>query len=112
MNKKKVIKIVTATAIAASAFTAVAPAQSEAATSLHIQIKAAKAEMIKPYNAYVKSTKLASVTTIKVHIKAAKRHKKILMQKLIKQNYQNQRKRKSWLKSKPIANILLVQKTM
>ena len=42
MNKKKAIKLVTATAIAASAITAVAPAQSEAAASLTSQIKSSK----------------------------------------------------------------------
>ena len=94
MNKKKVIKIVTATAIAASAFTAVAPAQSEAATSLHIQIKAAKAEMIKPYNAYVKSTKLASVNTIKVHIKAAKKAQKDINAKINKAKLSKSEKKK------------------
>ena len=61
---KKAIKIATATAIAATAFTAVAPAQSEAATSLTSQIKSAKAKIKKPYDRYTKSTKLASVTTV------------------------------------------------
>ena len=55
MEKKKAIKIVTATAIAASAFTAVAPAQSEAAASLTSQIKTAKATMKKPYDTYCSS---------------------------------------------------------
>ena len=54
MEKKKAIKIATATAIAASAFTAVAPAQSEAATSLTAQIKAAKAAIKKPYDTYIR----------------------------------------------------------
>ena len=66
MSKKKAIKIATATAIAASAFTAVAPAQSEAATSLTKTISNARATMKKPYDRYVKSTdKLAGVNTVK-----------------------------------------------
>ena len=94
MTKKKAIKVLTATAIAASAFTAVAPAQSEAATSLHIQIKAAKAKMIKPYNTYVKSTKLASVTTIKVHIKEAKKAQKDINAKINKAKISKSEKKK------------------
>lgn len=73
MEKKKAIKIAMATAIAASAFTAVAPAQSEAATSLTAKISAAKATIKKPYDTYIKATtKPASLTTIKKQITAAK----------------------------------------
>ena len=75
MTKKKAIKIATATAIAASAFTAVAPAQSEAATSLTSQISAAKAAIKKPYNTYYRGaedTKPASLSTIKSQLAAAK----------------------------------------
>lgn len=76
MEKKKAIKIATATAIAASAFTAVAPAQSEAATSLTSQITKAKATIKKPYDTYVKATtKPASAKTVKSQIAAAKKAK-------------------------------------
>ena len=68
MEKKKAIKIATATAIAATGFVAAAPEQSEAAVSLATQIKNAKAAMKKPYDTYVKSTvqKPAAVKTVKV----------------------------------------------
>lgn len=72
MNKKKAIKIASATVIAASAFTAVAPAQSEAATSLSSKVKTAKATIKKPYSTYFNATKLASVSTVEKQIKAAK----------------------------------------
>ncbi len=81
---KKAIKIVTATAIAASAFTAVAPAQSEAATSLTIQIKVSKDKIKKPYDRYIKSSKLVSVTTVEKDIKVAKKAQKEINAKIKK----------------------------
>lgn len=77
MDKKKAIKLVTATAIAASAVTAVAPAQSEAASSLTKTISKARATMKKPYDRYVKSTtKLAGVNSVKADIAKAKKAQK------------------------------------
>ncbi|MFU2018152.1 5'-nucleotidase C-terminal domain-containing protein [Peribacillus butanolivorans] len=73
MNKKKAIKLATATAIAASAFTAVAPIQSEASTSIATQVKNAKAAMKKPFSTYFDAKKLANVTTVEKQIKSAKK---------------------------------------
>lgn len=73
MNKKKAIKLATATAIAASAFTAVAPIQSEASTSVATQVKNAKAAMKKPFSTYFDAKKLANVTTVEKQIKSAKK---------------------------------------
>ena len=72
MNKKKAIKIATATAIAASAFTAVAPAQSDAAVSVKNQVEASKKAMKKPYTTYTSSKSLTSATVIKKQIASAK----------------------------------------
>ncbi len=72
MNKKKAIKVVTATAIAASAFTAVAPAQSEAAVSVKSQVSASQKAMKKPYITYTKDGKLVSASVVKKQIAAAK----------------------------------------
>lgn len=72
MEKKKAIKIVTATAIAASAFTAVAPAQSEAAVSVKSQVSASQKAMKKPYDTYTKAGKLVSASDVKKQIASAK----------------------------------------
>ncbi len=72
MNKKKAIKVVTATAIVASAFTAVAPAQSEAAVSVKSQVSASQKAMKKPYITYTKDGKLVSASVVKKQIAAAK----------------------------------------
>lgn len=72
MEKKKAIKIVTATAIAASAFTAVAPAQSEAAVSVKSQVSASQKAMKKPYTTYTQSKSLVSASVVKKQIAAAK----------------------------------------
>ena len=78
MEKKKAIKIATATAIAASGIVAVAPAQpTEAATSLTKTISNARATMKKPYDRYVKSTqKLAGVNSVKADIVKAEKAQK------------------------------------
>ena len=78
MEKKKAIKIATATAIAASGIVAVAPAQpTEAATSLTQTISNARATMKKPYDRYVKSTqKLAGVNSVKADIVKAEKAQK------------------------------------
>ncbi|MFJ7639526.1 hypothetical protein [Peribacillus sp. NPDC097225] len=58
MGKKKAIKLATATAIAASAFVAVAPTQSEAATSsVDKAITKATKQMAKAYDTYHKAAK-------------------------------------------------------
>ncbi len=106
MEKKKVIKIVTATAIAASAFTAVAPAQSEAASSLDSQIKAAKAKMIKPYNKYTKSTTLASVKTVKVYVDQAKKAQKDINAKINKSKLSKSAKAKKLAEVKAYAKYI------
>ena len=78
MNKKKAIKLATATAIAATAITGavtVAPAQSDAAVSVAQQVSASQKAMKKPYTtytSYAKSGKLASATLIKKQIASAK----------------------------------------
>lgn len=100
MIKKRAIKIVTAAAIAASAFTAVAPAQSEAAANLNIQIKAAKAKMITPYHKYTKSTKLASEDTITVYIKQAKKAQKDINTKIKKSKLSKSKKNKKFAEIK------------
>lgn len=100
MNKKTAIKLAMATAIAASAFTAVAPAQSEAAVNLNIQIKAAKAKMITPYHNYTKSIKLASVDTITVYIKEAKKAQKDINEKIKKAKLSKSEKNKKWAEIK------------
>ncbi|AZV45312.1 hypothetical protein BAOM_4734 [Peribacillus asahii] len=70
MSKNKAIKVVTAAVIAGSAITAVAPAQSEAATnSVDKAITKASNQMTKAFNAYYKEAKyegkLPSTTTIR-----------------------------------------------
>ncbi|MFJ7745058.1 hypothetical protein [Peribacillus sp. NPDC097295] len=76
MGKKKAIKLATATAIAASAFVAVAPTQSEAATSsVDKAITKASSSMVKAFNTYNKTAredqKLPALSTIKKDVKAA-----------------------------------------
>ena len=76
MGKKKAIKLATATAIAASAFVAVAPTQSEAATSsVDKAITKASSAMLKAFNTYNKTAredqKLPALSTIKKDVKAA-----------------------------------------
>lgn len=76
MGKKKAIKLATATAIAASAFVAVAPTQSEAATSsVDKAITKASSAMVKAFNTYNKTAredhKLPALSTIKKDVKAA-----------------------------------------
>ncbi|MEC2055001.1 hypothetical protein I6J18_09715 [Peribacillus psychrosaccharolyticus] len=77
MSKKKAIKITTATAIAASAFVAVAPTQSEAATSsVDKAITKATNQMAKAYDTYHKTAKnenkLPKTATIRNEVKLAK----------------------------------------
>ena len=76
MGKKKAIKLATATAIAASAFVAVAPTQSEAATSsVDKAITKASSAMLKAFNTYNKTArvegKLPALATIKKDVKSA-----------------------------------------
>lgn len=76
MSKKKAIKITTATAIAASAFVAVAPTQSEAATSsVDKAITKATNQMAKAYDTYHKTAKnenkLPKTATIRKEVKLA-----------------------------------------
>ncbi|MGE7660254.1 hypothetical protein ACQKL6_00920 [Peribacillus sp. NPDC097197] len=76
MGKKKAIKLATATAIAASAFVAVAPTQSEAATSsVDKAITKASSAMLKAFNTYNKTArvegKLPALSTIKKDVKSA-----------------------------------------
>lgn len=99
MEKKKAIKIVTATAIAASAFTAVAPAQSEAASSLDKQISKAKSTMKKPYSTYAYATKLASVSTVSKEIAAAKKAESSAIKAI------NKAKLSASVKKKKIADV-------
>lgn len=94
MDKKKAVKIVAATAIAASALTAVAPVQSEAAASLTSQIKSAQAKMKKPYDRYIKATTLASITTVEKDIKAAKQAQKDINAKIKKAKLKTKDKNK------------------
>lgn len=77
MSKKKAIKITTATAIAASAFVAVAPTQSEAATSsVDKAITKATNQMAKAYDTYHKTAKnegkLPATGTIRNQVALAK----------------------------------------
>ncbi|MGE7780538.1 5'-nucleotidase C-terminal domain-containing protein [Peribacillus sp. NPDC097264] len=77
MGKKKMIQLASATVLAASTIVAVAPVQTDAATtSLNSKIKTAKATIKKPFDTYFYSSKLASVSTIKKQTKAAKQAKK------------------------------------
>ncbi|WP_285769254.1 5'-nucleotidase C-terminal domain-containing protein [Peribacillus sp. SI8-4] len=76
MGKKKTVKIASAAIMAATAIVAVAPAPSDAATSLNAKIKAAKATIKKPFDTYFYSSKLASVSTVEKQIKSAKQAKK------------------------------------
>ncbi|MFJ7858024.1 hypothetical protein ACIQZM_09040 [Peribacillus sp. NPDC097206] len=76
MGKKKAIKLATATAIAASAFVAVAPTQSEAATSsVDKAITKATNQMAKAYDTYHKAAKnektLPKTATIRNEVKLA-----------------------------------------
>ena len=70
MNKKKIITIVTAIAIAASAFTAVTPVQS--AVSIPKNPSSCE-EIKKPFYEYTRSTKLPSLNTMKAAIADAKK---------------------------------------
>ncbi|RID84752.1 hypothetical protein D1953_12870 [Peribacillus asahii] len=77
MSKNKAIKVVTASVIAGSAITAVAPAQSEAATSsVDKAITKANNQITKAFNAYYKEAKyegkLPSTTTIRKEAKLAR----------------------------------------
>jgi len=77
MSKKKVMKVVTAAVIAGSAITAVAPAQSEAATnSVDKAITKATNQMTKAFNVYYQAAKykgkLPSTTTIRKEAKLAR----------------------------------------
>ncbi|USK59557.1 hypothetical protein [Peribacillus asahii] len=77
MSKNKAIKVVTAAVIAGSAITAVAPAQSEAATnSVDKAITKASNQITKAFNAYYKEAKyegkLPSTTTIRKEAKLAR----------------------------------------
>ncbi|CAH0234271.1 Trifunctional nucleotide phosphoesterase protein YfkN [Peribacillus sp. Bi96] len=76
MGKKKIFKIASATVMAATTIVAVAPAPSDAATSLNSKIKTAKATIKKPFDTYFYSSKLASVSTVEKQIKSAKQAKK------------------------------------
>jgi 2',3'-cyclic-nucleotide 2'-phosphodiesterase (5'-nucleotidase family) len=76
MGKKKIVKIASATIMAATTIVAVAPAPSDAATSLNSKIKTAKAAIKKPFDTYFYTSKLASVSTIEKQIKSAKQAKK------------------------------------
>ncbi|MGG4266953.1 bifunctional metallophosphatase/5'-nucleotidase [Peribacillus simplex] len=76
MGKKKIFKIASATVMAATTIVAVAPAPSDAATSLNSKIKAAKVTIKKPFDTYFYSSKLASVSTVEKQIKSAKQAKK------------------------------------
>ncbi|MFD9628212.1 bifunctional metallophosphatase/5'-nucleotidase [Peribacillus muralis] len=76
MGKKKIVKIASAAIMAATTIVAVAPAPSDAATSLNGKIKAAKATIKKPFDTYFYSSKLASVSTVEKQIKSAKQAKK------------------------------------
>lgn len=77
MSKKKAIKIATATAIAASAFVATAPVQSEAASnSVDKAVKKAKDQIRKAYDTYQKAAKqgkLASYSAMQKEITLAKK---------------------------------------
>ncbi|WP_241665169.1 bifunctional metallophosphatase/5'-nucleotidase [Peribacillus simplex] len=76
MGKKKIVKIASATIMAATTIVAVAPAPSDAATSLNSKIKTAKAAIKKPFDTYFYTSKLASVSTVEKQIKSAKQAKK------------------------------------
>ncbi|WP_251029206.1 MULTISPECIES: bifunctional UDP-sugar hydrolase/5'-nucleotidase [unclassified Bacillus (in: firmicutes)] len=76
MGKKKIVKIASATIMAATTIVAVAPAPSDAATSLNGKIKTAKAAIKKPFDTYFYTSKLASVSTVEKQIKSAKQAKK------------------------------------
>jgi len=79
MSKNKAIKVVTAAVIAGSAITAVAPAQSEAATnSVDKAITKATNQMTKAFNVYYQAAKykgkLPSTTTIRKEAKLAREY--------------------------------------
>lgn len=76
MGKKKIVKIASATIMAATTIVAVAPAPAHAATSLNSKIKTAKAAIKKPFDTYFYTSKLASVSTVEKQIKSAKQAKK------------------------------------
>lgn len=76
MGKKKIVKIASASIMAATTIVAVAPAPSDAATSLNSKIKTAKAAIKKPFDTYFYTSKLASVSTVEKQIKSAKQAKK------------------------------------
>lgn len=87
MEKKKAIKIATASAIALTGAVAVAPVQPEAASSITSQVSKARATMKKPYDRYVKSTsKLAGVNTVKADIVKAKKAQKDINAAIKKSN--------------------------
>ncbi|SFC22911.1 hypothetical protein SAMN05443252_102295 [Bacillus sp. OV322] len=71
MNKKKAIKIVAASAIAASAFAAVAPTQSQAATSVATTVSNAQKAMKAPFDKYYQTgitKKTVSAATVQALI--------------------------------------------
>ncbi|OIK10075.1 hypothetical protein [Bacillus sp. MUM 13] len=71
MNKKKAIKVVAASAIAASAFAAVAPTQSQAATSVATTVTNAQKAMKAPFDKYYQTgttKKTVSAATVQALI--------------------------------------------
>lgn len=73
MSKKKAIKIMAATAMAASTFAAVAPTQADAASKVPGLVKDAKAAMKKPYTTYIKGSKYVERATVQKEVKAAEK---------------------------------------
>ncbi|MFJ8257613.1 hypothetical protein ACIQ4Z_10120 [Peribacillus asahii] len=102
MSKNKAIKVVTAAVIAGSAITAVAPAQSEAATTpVDKSITKANNQITKAFNAYYKAArfdnKLPSTTTIRKEAKLARDYYEAAKKQIAK-NGGNKSKKAAYLK--------------
>ena len=97
MEKKKAIKIATATAVAASAIIAVTPIESDAATSLTSKMKKAKATMKKPFDTYyleADDSKPASLSKVKKELAAAQKAKKDIKVAINKSKLSSKQKQK------------------
>ena len=97
MIKKKAIKIVTASAVAASAIIAVTPIESDAATSLTSKMKKAKVMMKKPFDTYyldANDSKPASLSKVKKELAAAKKAKREIRAAIKKSKLSSKQKQK------------------
>lgn len=107
MKKWRTVQIATSLAISSAAIIAVAPVQSDAATSLTSQISKAKITMKKPYDRYIQSTgKLAKVNTVSSDIAKAKKAKKDVNAAIKKAKLSSKQKKAKYAQVKAYAKYI------